>query len=129
MQEIPGITITDLFVHDMSRDEYNQCKRLGYKDGLIRRDMMRNYQRPGSKSKVVLAKDPDGRVRSWALIDTSWGGHVVNYWTQRRWRRRGIGKRVADRVTQIIGNVYDHYADPSNFRFFESIGAQRHAQG
>lgn len=128
----PKFKVHDVRVGNMSTEDYKQCKRLGYRDGCIREDLekirTRGYR---SKSRAVMVKDDKGRIRSWGLIDyyngylgEDRGKPMVQLWTQRRWRRKGLGSLVMGRIKRLIGDKFSHYEEQAP-EFFESVGAKQ----
>ena len=134
----PEVHVLVKRVVNLTDREYGQLRRLCYRKNCgIMRDNLINARnrRFQSKSTVVMAKVKNSdQVLSWAMIDgdrcsAEMDNHLpeVCYWTQRRWRRLGLGRMVGDTVAKIIGSIYDHYPE-QNPKFFKAIGAKKYTK-
>lgn len=139
-KRITGVRIYHKPINKMSDAEYNQCRRLGYKYGCIRDALRGRYEaitegpryRSGhycdpKDSAVVLAKDRQGRVLSWALLQDMTNkaiGPEAMFWTRTRYRKMGLGRRVARKVKKVCGDRVRVYLDEQP-RFFGYLGLHR----
>lgn len=110
--------VVSKLIRNLTPDEYAQCCKLGYRhDGCIINDLKWLWSNGrASKSRAVMCVDARGKIRSWALIDYSKGrwteGNsrpMVQCWTQRRFRRKGLGARVMTKVKKHLGCTFDHF--------------------
>lgn len=124
MRKVPRVSVTTKSVKGLSAAEYAQLRRSGHHPGAgcIREDLIM-CRMLGMTAKVVMAKTRDGRIRSWALIDLGFSKPTVMYWTQYRWRRIGLGSKVAARVHRILGGQNYYHSELDSPQFFKAIGA------
>lgn len=107
--------------------ERSQCMRMGYRNcGMMRGEIEDSFEKSPDKSRIVMVKDADNNVRAAAFINHNFDPvrPEVYYWTQHRYRRRGLGAFAARAVKRLLGDRYDHYPD-ENPGFFKAIGALR----
>ena len=100
-QAVPGVRVYTKPVNAVTPTEYTQCARLGYRKGAIRDAFKAAYRRAAPNTSVILAKQGDA-VLSWALVQPHYRhGYSAMFWTRTRWRRRGLGARVARAVKRL----------------------------
>lgn len=129
----PNVRVVAKSIKDLSEKRVKELKRKCYHPdtGIMNQNLVRAREAKASKSQVVMAKQVGtGKVLSWALIDKDVDERQkqpeVCYWTCTRFRRLGLGTKVAKKVEKILDtNVYDHYPE-QNPIFFAKIGAKRY---
>ncbi|WEU67354.1 hypothetical protein [Xanthomonas phage JGB6] len=118
-------------VSEMTDAEYRTCVRSGYRSGYIRDDLRQARAgefEQGAPHFVSLVKDEKGHVRAWGMV-SHWNHSqpwlkgkqaMLQLWTQRRYRRKGLGTMVVEAVRGKLDTKFDVYRT-ENVPFFNAV--------
>lgn len=112
-------------VKNLDLNKIRILKRMAHKEyGVMKDCLLNSFRKKESKSEIVYAKYND-KIVAWAMIDRDnriyFRNPWVYYWTSCRYRRRGIGTRIALKVNKLTNKRYHVYQN-SNPKFFSHIG-------
>jgi GNAT superfamily N-acetyltransferase len=118
-------------VHNMTDAELRGCRRLYCRDGSSRiiSDLVEARKMRHIKSEVILVKEPTGRILSWGLIDRTEHPHALQLYTNKSYRRMGLGSKIVRRAKSILGDTFRHYKHSGEATAFFNKHQLKYPQG
>ena len=108
-------------VHRLSENEMVELSRCTYRGrGTMQWQLNTLWNRKDKTARATIVREDDGTLVGWALTWERDGEHWANFFVPPPFRRRGIGRKLADSVIRRYEVVNVSAWNRTSERFFEN---------
>jgi len=113
--------LTHKRVHLMTDDEAAECEKVCYRTGQMGEALRRIRDRGIKDGTALLVRTVEGELAGWALVfnDRWYDGPVAHFYVKPKFRRNGIGRRLAEAVGRRVPECGVLPWNDASHRFFD----------